>query len=257
MQRNRRAVSLSYTRASAGQRDSLVNTSPAARIVLVSDDEQLRSLLCGLFAAHGYTSVTGLDSKSALTARQREPRWDLAIVDVAADANRVLPQLKATSRALVAICAPNNGTAARDVVAGSDVVLGKPFDPRELLLVVRGMLHVDGDGAAASPAAATTAGPITLTTLVNSARVGVREIDLTDVETRILHELLVNASNPVRRERLTRRALLRDWSPDDRALDTHINRLRRKIGPDHRGRTPLRTVRGVGYLLLADWQPPQ
>jgi DNA-binding response OmpR family regulator len=236
----------------------LVNTSLAARIVLVSDDEQLRPLLCGLFAAHGYTSVTGLDSESAFSAQQRQARWDLAIVDISADASRVLPPLKAASRALVAICAPNNGSAAQ-LVAGSDVVLGKPFDPRELLLVVRGMLDVDSGSDAASPAAAlaTTAGPITLTMLVNTARVGAREIELTDVETRILHELLVNASNPVRRERLTRRALLRDWSPDDRALDTHINRLRRKIGPDHRGRTPLRTVRGVGYLLLAEWQPPR
>jgi DNA-binding response OmpR family regulator len=259
-EKNWRAVSLSDTRASGGQRDSVVKMSPAARIVLVSDDEQMRSLLCGLFAAHGYASVTGLDSNSALAAQQREARWDLAIVDVSAAASRVLPQLKATSRALVAICVPNNGTAAQ-VVAGSDVALGKPFDPRELLLVVRGMLEVevgvDTGGDAASPAAATTAGPITLTTLVNTARVGAREIELTDVETRILHELLANASNPVSRERLTRRALLRDWSPDDRALDTHINRLRRKIGPDHRGRTPLRTVRGVGYLLLAEWQLPQ
>jgi DNA-binding response OmpR family regulator len=89
------------------------------------------------------------------------------------------------------------------------------------------------------------------------ARVGSREIELTDVETRILHELLRNASHPVSRERLTRRALLRDWSPEDRALDTHINRLRHKIGADHRGRTPLRTVRGVGYLLLGEWQPLQ
>ena len=47
------------------------------------------------------------------------------------------------------------------------------------------------------------------------------------------------------------------WSPDDRALDTHINRLRRKLGVDQRGRTPIRTITGIGYLLLADWKPAQ
>jgi DNA-binding response OmpR family regulator len=49
--------------------------------------------------------------------------------------------------------------------------------------------------------------------------------------------------------------LLRAWSPGDRSLDTHINRLRRKVGRDARGRTPIRTLTGVGYLLLADWDP--
>ncbi len=87
------------------------------------------------------------------------------------------------------------------------------------------------------------------------ANVAAREIELTDVETRILHELLINASTPVTRERLTRRGLLRDWSPVDRCLDAHINRLRRKLGRDRHGRTPIRTVRGVGYLLLEEWEP--
>ncbi len=87
------------------------------------------------------------------------------------------------------------------------------------------------------------------------ATVEAREVEPTDVETRILRELLLEAGSPVSRERLTRRALLRDWSPDDRELDTHINRLRHKLGADGRGRTPLRTVRGVGYLLLAAWEP--
>jgi DNA-binding response OmpR family regulator len=38
-------------------------------------------------------------------------------------------------------------------------------------------------------------------------------------------------------------------------LDAHINRLRRKLGNDRRGRTPIRTVRSVGCLLLAAWEP--
>ena len=98
-------------------------------------------------------------------------------------------------------------------------------------------------------------GPISLAPLLNAATVASREVELTDVETRILHELLLNATHPVTRERLTRRGLMRNWSPDDRTLDTHINRLRRKLGVDTRGRTPIRTITGVGYLLLADWKP--
>ncbi len=228
-----------------------------APIVLISDDEQLRSLLCGLMLAHGFRSVVGIDTRSAITWI-RTAACGVAIVDTCVnytDALRALKQLKSTSAATLAIFAKRNGASApSELVASGDVLLGKPFDPRELLLIVRGLLD-DGTSAAPAVPATLAAGPVMLSTLLNTATVAAREIELTDVETRILRELLLQAGGPVSRERLTRRGLLRDWSPDDRALDTHINRLRHKLGDDRRGRTPLRTVRGVGYLLLAEWDP--
>jgi len=226
--------------------------------MLVSDDEQLRSLLCGLLVAHGYGGVVGLDSRRALTAERLRAAWDVVIVDASvsrADAMRVLGRLESTSAATVVIFAKQNGTPPHDLAPAGDVQLGKPFDPRELLLIVRGMLD-DRAGAAEPPSQSTVSvGPIALSPLLSSALVAQREIELTGVETRLLQELLLNATQPVSRERLTRRGLMRDWSPDDRALDTHINRLRRKLGVDQRGRTPIRTITGIGYLLLADWQP--
>ena len=235
-----------------------LDNSLAARILLVSDDAQLRSLLGGLLAAHGYDGVSGADSPTALSAEHLRAAWDVAIVDVSVpscSALHALRALQATTAAIVVIVPKKNGGATpHELAVGGDVVLGKPFDPRELLLIIRGMLE-DGTVAEEPSDAPIAVGPITLAPLLNAATVAAREIELTDVETRILHELLRNATHPVTRERLTRRALLRDWSPDDRALDTHINRLRRKLGVDERGRTPIRTITGIGYLLLADWQP--
>src|SRR5688572_7572196 len=113
---------------------------PAARIVLVSDDEQLRSLLGGLLKAHGYRGVVGVDTRSALAPRKPLAEWDIAVVDMSTsydDTMRVLQQLKNTGAATIAIFAQRNGAAApRELVAGTDVLLGKPFDPRELLLVI-------------------------------------------------------------------------------------------------------------------------
>jgi len=100
-----------------------------------------------------------------------------------------------------------------------------------------------------------TKGPLTLHPLLNEATVAARQALLTDVETRVLRELMLAENAPVSRDRLTRCALGRGWSPDDRSLDSHIKRLRRKLGLDRDGRTPIRTVRGVGYLLLEQWQP--
>ncbi|HEY3516802.1 MAG TPA: response regulator transcription factor [Gammaproteobacteria bacterium] len=237
----------------------MLDNSLAARILLVSDDAQLRSLLGGLLVAHGYDGVQGVDSQSAVTAERLRTDWDVAIVDVSVPsggAMHALRQLKTTNAAIVVIVPKKNGSATPHELAGGDVVLGKPFDPRELLLIIRGMLEGDADAETSSDSSLSV-GPISLSPLLNAATVASREIELTDVETRILHELLLNATHPVTRERLTRRGLLRNWSPEDRTLDTHINRLRRKLGVDYRGRTPIRTITGVGYLLLADWSPAQ
>ncbi len=232
---------------------------PAARIVLVSDDDQLRLLVCGLLIAHGYHGVVGVDIRSA-SALERLGGWDIAVVDTSVssdDAIRVLRQLKSASAATVAIFPKRTGAAMpREVMAGTDVLLGKPFDPRELLLVIRGMLDRRSHPAP-DDNAPVAVGPIALSILLSHATIASREIELTGVEARILRELMVNANRAVTREQLLRSALLREGSPDTRSLDTHINRLRRKIGSDRRGRTPLRTVRGVGYLLVEHWEPQQ
>jgi DNA-binding response OmpR family regulator len=232
-------------------------SSPCARIVLISDDEQLRSLLCGLLIAHGHREAVGSDVRTALAPHGRADPWDVAVVDTSVSyehALRALRQLKKNGTATVAIIAKQSSAAApHDLPDCSDVVLRKPFDPRELLLVIRGMLD-DGADAASPDETTISSGPITLSAQLNHATVAARELELTGVETRILYELLLDAGNPVGRERLMRRALLRERS-DTRALDRHINSLRNKLGGDRRGRTPIRTVRSVGYLLLADWEP--
>ena len=224
----------------------------AARIVLISDDEQLRSLLLGLLSAHGYGGVVAVDTRAARASKRP---WDMAVLDTSVsfdDSMRLLRQLKQAGVATVVIFATSN--VPHELAAGADVLLAKPFDPRELLLVIRGILEGGGNSAPMGDATV-SAGPMTLSTLLNQAIVASAAIELTDVETRVLYELMINVSQPVTRERLKRRALLREQSPESRGLDTHMKRLRRKIGTDRKGRTPIRTIRGVGYLLLEHWEP--
>ncbi|HET7924058.1 MAG TPA: winged helix-turn-helix domain-containing protein, partial [Rhodanobacteraceae bacterium] len=127
-------------------------------------------------------------------------------------------------------------------------------DARKLLLVIRG-LFADRREAVGRAEQALTTGPVTLDSLLNTATVEAREVSLTGAETRVLRALMLAPSTPVSRDKLTRCGLGRGSSPDDRCLDTHIKRLRRKIGNDRHGRTPIRTVRNIGYLLVEQWQP--
>jgi DNA-binding response OmpR family regulator len=229
-------------------------TTPSMRILLVSDNAQLRLLLSGLLIAHGYDVVA--TGGAGTCVRGPNADWDAAIVDAAAPhgATRWLPALEAPTRVpTIALAAASNADAASRLWNRVDAVLHEPFDARKLLLIMRALLA--GPRGKASADRLLTKGPVTLHPLLNAARVEARETSLTDVETRLLRELMLAASAPVSRDRLTRCGLGRGWSPSDRCVDTHIKRLRRKLGPDRHGRTPIRTVRGVGYLLLERWQP--
>lgn len=224
------------------------------RLLLVCDDAQLRTLLSQFLTAHGYSVV----AESNAMTRTRAAGCDAAILDAGKtqlEAARSLRELQKTPRLpTVALAAPRQGADSESFWQRVDVVLDKPLDPRKLLLVLRG-LFAGRERAAAAEQQALTAGPLTLQSLLSSVAIGTREVALTGVETRILRELMVAAGTPVPRDRLAGCGSPRGWSPDDRTLDTHVKRLRRKLGTDCGGRTPIRTVRGVGYLLITDWQP--
>jgi len=223
------------------------------RILLVSDNVQLRAQMNELLAANRY-AVLAVGATAPL-ARRHFAAWDAAIVDATAarGAARWLRTLTGARAPILAIAAARSA-AMEPLWSRVDAVLHEPFDARKLSLILRG-LFASRRRAAAGTDGELTMGPMTLRSLLNTVTVEAREIALTDAETRILHELILDAGNPISRERLTRRGLLRDWRPDQRSLDAHIKRLRRKIGKDRYGRTPIRTVRGVGYRLVADWEP--
>jgi len=76
--------------------------------------------------------------------------------------------------------------------------------------------------------------------------------ELTDTELRLLALFLRNPYKILSRDEITRDLWSRDWSPEERVLDGHVARLRRKIEPA--GDTPklIKSVRGVGYVFTGD-----
>jgi DNA-binding response OmpR family regulator len=75
-----------------------------------------------------------------------------------------------------------------------------------------------------------------------------RSLDLTTVEYEILARLVRSAGSIVARERLIVEVFERQFNPEDRSLDVHISRLRKKLGPDA---SLIVTVRGAGHMLRA------
>ena len=75
-------------------------------------------------------------------------------------------------------------------------------------------------------------------------------VHLTQAEYRILVLLARHSRQVVTRDQLMAASAGRPWAPLDRSVDVHISNLRRKLGPDPRQPSLIRTVRGAGYMLV-------
>jgi len=127
---------------------------------------------------------------------------------------------------------------------GADDFVTKPFSVRELLLRVRAVLR---RGAPGEPdAIRERLGPVRIDEVAHRAYVAGREIELTALEFKLLATLMARAGRLQTRETLLRDVWQLNGEPQTRTVDTHVKRLREKLGE---GRDLIETVRGAGYRM--------
>lgn len=223
----------------------------AAHILLVDDDARLRALLQRYLTENGFR-VTVAESAAAARDTLRVVDPDMLVLDVMmpresglelveslrADRAPTLPILLLTARG-----APEDRIAGFE--AGADDYLGKPFDPRELLLRIRAMLR-------RTTAPVQNVGPVRLGRATFDSDRGelVTErgpVRLTGGESSLLAVLAARAHEVLSREALAE--ILGMDESGERAIDVQVTRLRRKIEADPREPRYLQTVRGRGYVL--------
>ncbi len=136
---------------------------------------------------------------------------------------------------------------------GADDYLPKPFDERELVARLRAILRrarPDATPAMSGGEKRETlnVGDLQIDGGARLAKCGEQTLNLTAVEFDLLNLLAQSAGEIVTRETISKRILDRNLSAFDRSVDTHISRLRRKIGAYAGGLERVKTVRGVGYI---------
>jgi DNA-binding response OmpR family regulator len=184
---------------------------------------------------------------------------DLVILDVMMpgdDGITTLRKLRQTSTVAVLMLTAMSEDDDRilGLEAGADDYLAKPFVPRELVLRIKAILRRFAEPAGAAGAtAAKKAGPLAIDPARDRAVFDGVTLPLTGAELRILQALTSGVGEVVSREQLTLLALGRELTPYDRALDTHVSHLRRKLAAvDSGSRVEIRSVRGAGYRLVID-----
>jgi DNA-binding response OmpR family regulator len=232
--------------------------------LLVDDDHELARLLRDYLGPHG-VSVDHVEEGARAIERiagATDP-YDIVLLDVmlpGIDGFEVCRRIRAKHDIPIVMLTARGDDADRVVglEIGADDYLPKPFNPRELLARMRAVLRRAHPAPSVASEAPEPTGPIRVDDLVVDApalkaTLEGRELQLTSFEFRVLVALARRAGEPVTREELASAVLPKGGVYDpsvDRSLDVHVSHLRQKMGDGGREPRRIRTVRGVGYVLV-------
>lgn len=135
---------------------------------------------------------------------------------------------------------------------GADDYLPKPFEPRELVARLSAVLRRARLGAGIPADDVGRVGPLEINLSARTVRRGGETLNLSSREFALLEALVRSRGRPLSRAQLIERALGRSAEVTDRAVDVQISRLRRAIGDCAETPRLIKTVWGVGYMLVSD-----
>jgi two-component system phosphate regulon response regulator OmpR len=222
----------------------------APHLLLVDDDRRILELLSRYLADHGFRVTTANSAKNA-RARLDGLSFDLLVLDVMMPGESGL-ELARSIRAQsdVPILMLTARTEAVDRIAGleigADDYMPKPFEPRELLLRIGNILK-RAEQPDSRPIEAVRFGDFEFQLASGDLTRAGKPVRITDREREMLRVLSARPGETVPRQALAAPGI----NSSERAVDVQINRLRRKIERDPTDPAYLRTVRGIGYLLVA------
>lgn len=226
-----------------------------ASILLVEDDRDIADMLTETLVQHGFTAVavpSGVEMERLL----RRQSFDLVLLDVmlpGEDGFSICRRLRAGARIPIIMLTAVATDVDRIVGLefGADDYVTKPFNTRELLARIKGLLRRASYGSERPerPDAMTFAGwridPVSRS-LVDAAGA---HVFMTTAEFDLLVALCQNAGQVLTREQLLSLTHAGVAGPVERSVDVHISRIRQKIEPNPKDPSFIKTVRLGGYLF--------
>jgi len=220
-------------------------------VLIVEDEKDLAELVAFHLEQEGFRSVVAADGVTALSeAKRLHP--DLILLDLmlpgmmGTELCRLLKGAEQTAHIPVIMLTAKGEEIDRVVgfEMGADDYVVKPFSTRELLLRVKAVLRRSSEQSA--PAAVITLGELAIDTQRHLVTVAGSEVVLTSTEYKLLMNLAERVGRVQSREILLQNVWGYNYFGDTRTVDTHLTRLRTKLGS---AGDLIKTVRGFGYKL--------
>jgi two-component system, OmpR family, response regulator MprA len=227
------------------------------RILVVDDERPMRASICQCLQAEGYRVLEASDGAQGLEMITKE-KPELIVLDVMMPNLTGIEVVAAVRR--LGLNTPVLMLTTRNEVpqkvegldAGADDYLGKPFDRRELLARVQSLLRRQSASRTADAISVLRFGDVVVDLGKRTASSGKTALPLTRTEFALLELLAKHMGTPVARDMILDVVWGYTYFPSTRTVDTHIWRLRKKIGDNGEEPRWLKKVQGEGYVLTCD-----
>jgi len=222
------------------------------KILIVEDDKHIAKLIKFNLEKANYECAVTATGEKALEILNDRP-VDLIILDImlpGMDGFGICRTIKEKLKTIPIIMLTAKGEEVDRIVGlelGADDYIVKPFSPRELVLRIKAILK--RGRAAEEKKDILAAGEVAVDIPKHKVTVKGKSVDLTQMEFKLLVVLIGRRGRVQTRERLLSDVWNMDTNVDTRTIDTHVKRLREKLG---KSGSLIETVRGLGYTCKED-----
>src|SRR5213596_4247260 len=225
-----------------------MDTGSGRRMLIIEDESDVADLLALSLRKAGFNTSAVADGATGLQ-NARDNRPDFIILDLmlpkmsGLEVCKILKSDTATSHIPILMLTAKAEEIDRIVGLefGADDYVTKPFSPREIVLRIRAILR-----RAETANESLTAGPISIDPARHEVRVDGKQVHLTSLECKLLRTLMQRRGRVQERDRLLNDVWGYESVIDTRTVDTHVRRLRKKLG---KAANVIESVRGFGYRL--------
>lgn len=221
------------------------------QIMIVEDEPRMRFLIANYLKKAGYQVLEAKDGREALGLFKTTP-VDLIILDIMMphlDGFAVCAEIRKTSDTIIIMLTAKSAEEDKlfGYELGADDYITKPFSPKVIIAKINTLFK--RIKAQAKPHRIIQIGSLTIDEDAHSVFLNNHKLDLSPKEYELLLYLCKNRGIVLKREMILDKVWGFDYFGDIRTVDTHIKRVRQKLGPQT---NLITTVRGNGYLLEAE-----